>query len=254
MFWNIAFVSVPIVYISYTIFEKLYPGRTKQCFITSTWNMLQCCSYFEIKAVALYNKLRSFFPERINEPESIITFVKDGIEIDKYEVNAFLSLKKHNDLPKESCDADFILYELPVVKSKIKSDKFTTCIVRYEHHEQIAKIEYNALNDFKFSVIQFNLKESSENVTSINFNDVQYLVQGNIMFDRKFLKWYMYKNYWVVISDDDEYNVTFIDHNMNYVILDHNKYIVIKKNAYDIIDLNDKDNKDNQIEDTFTML
>jgi hypothetical protein len=77
------------------------------------------------------------------------------------------------------------------------------------------------------------------------------MITGNILFDRKFLKWYMNKYHKITIKNDDKYSVTFIDHNMNYIILNDTKHIIIKTNNYDVID-----NYDNKcsIEDSFTIL
>ena len=38
-----------------------------------------------------------------------------------------------------------------------------------------------------------------------------------------------------MIDDSDEYIITFIDHNMNYITLQNDCYIVIDKNNYKII-------------------
>jgi hypothetical protein len=243
MFWHITLLSLPVAYISYKWLERAYPNKTKQFFIIQGWKAIQFCSYVEIKAIAAYKKVQAYFPEKKHNLEPIITIIKDHSEIDSYKVTDFLALKNNKDLPTYDCD--FILYELPIVGN----DKFSKCMMRYNDIDSIVKIEYNALNEIRFSAIRFNFKDSEE-IISINFNDTQFLSQGNIVFDLAFLKWYMHKHHGIVLSDEDKYTITFIDHNMNYVILDENKHIVIKKNDYDIIDRNDKVS----LEEPFTLL
>ena len=242
MIWNITLLSLPVAYFSYKWLERVYPNKTKKFLMAQGWKVIQLCSYVEIKAVAAYKKIRTYFPETVQKREPIITIIKDMVEVDRYNVNEFLALKNNNNLPPY--EYDFILYELPIVGH----DKFSKCMVRYNHIDAIAKIEYNALNDIRFSAIRFNFKDP-EQMIGINFNENQFLSQGNVVFDLAFLKWYLYKYHYIVISDEDKYTITFIDHNMNYVILDENKHIVIKKNDYDIIDCNKV-----SLEEPFTIL
>jgi len=232
-----ALLSIPVVYFSKPIINYCYTPRTKTFLINTAWNIMQWCSYLEIKVISAYKKIKTYLPSTDIEPDTTITFVKDGSEILFYELSDFLLLKKLDEF--SSIKYDFILYEMPICKNDMSlSDKFTKCVLRYEDYTQIVKIKFNTVNEFKFSVIQFSLK-NSDTIISIDFNTIQYLVQGNIIFDQKFLKWYLHKYHNFFIRDEDEYTVTFIDHNMNYILLNENKYIIVKKNKYDIIEMSD---------------
>jgi len=226
-------ISIPIAFISHKLIEHYYPGKFKTAAAMAGWSLLQTCSYIEIKAVVFYKYIRSYFPQRITEAKSMITFIKNGEETDVLDINDFLRLKANNNNDNEFFDIsyDFILYEIPLQHH----DKYTRYIIRYDDYEHIAKIEYTAINTIKFSVIHFNLKESPEQVTHIHFNDIQFLISGNIVFDRKFVKWYLNKYHSMLISNEDKYNITFIDHTMNYITLDEEKHLLIKNNDYDII-------------------
>lgn len=239
---GIALLSLPLAYISHKIIEMLYPGQTKTLLIKSGWKIIQLCSYVEIKAISTYTKIRSFFPESINTQKAVISIICDYDEIAVYTIDEFLILRKHKELPESKYD--FILYELPIKKD----DKYTKCILRYENYEDIARIEYNSINNFKFNAIQFNFMEE-ERIVNINFNDTQYNVNGNILFDRKFLKWYMYKYHSIGIRRDDRYIITFIDHAMNYITLNEDKHIIIKKNGYDVVEnANEVDANANEVD------
>jgi hypothetical protein len=83
-------------------------------------------------------------------------------------------------------------------------------------------------------MIQIIINDSDE-IHNIDMGRNQYMINGNILFDRVFLKWYLNKYLNVRLEKEDKYVVTFIDHNMNYVTLLDYCYLFIKKNNYDII-------------------
>ena len=228
MFCLIAILLAPISYISYKVVEYCCPGKAKQFLMLHCWNALQCCSYVEIKAIEAYKKIRSYLPSINIEYKDRVVFIKGQQEM-AYVIDRFLRLKEQNMLL--DVEYDFILYE----KHVKGHDKITKRILRFENYDDINKLEYISSNNYKFNVIQFNFKDE-EQITSINFQDNQFILTGNILFDRKFLKWYMYNYHDIIINDDDSYFITFIDHLMRYVTIDENKHILIMKHNYDIIE------------------
>jgi hypothetical protein len=245
MYLNIALISLPVGYITHKIIEKIYPGKTKKLLITTGWNIMQCCSYLEVKVSMIYNKIRGFLPSLIKKEISLIKIIKDGDETACYNIDDFLMLKNKIN----TNDYDFIIYE-----HKNNEENNNTYMIRYDNHEEIAKIEYNRLNCIKLNVIKFNFKDSEKGY-NINFNDKQYLVNGNVLFDRMFLKWFMNKHYNLNINSEDKYNISFIDHEMNYISINETKCIVIKKDGYDIIEESIDDNSKSSTEDdSFTLL
>ena len=80
------------------------------------------------------------------------------------------------------------------------------------------KIEYKAANEYTFNSIQFKF-DNIEELYNINFYKNQFMVNGNILFDKDFMKWVMLKYYNVIVQDDDKYSISFIDQNMNYIVL-----------------------------------
>lgn len=227
MFCLIAILLAPISYISYKVVEYCSPGKAKQFLMLHGWNALQCCSYVEIKAIEAYKKIRSYLPSINIEYKDRVVFIKGEQEM-AYDIDRFLRLKEENML--WDVEYDFILYE----KHVKGHDKITKRILRFENYDDINKLEYISSNNYKFNVIQFNFKDE-EQITSINFQDNQFILTGNILFDRKFLKWYMYNSHDIIINDDRCYCITFIDHLMKYVTLDENQHILIMKHNYDII-------------------
>jgi hypothetical protein len=241
MYW---LLTIPVAILSHKLVSR-YFDKIKKWSVMTGWNVLQICSYLEIKAISTYKCIRSFFPQKPFQFKSTITFVKNGDETDVFEIDDFLCLKTHNEL--FDIRYDFILYEIPIENN----DKYTKHVIRYNNYEQIAKVEYTATNDFKLNVIQFSFKDSPEHVTSINFNDTNFYSSDNILFDRDFLKWYMKKYHSIIIIDDDKYNISFIDHNMSFININETSFIVIRNNDYKVIN---SVSNDALAEETFTLL
>jgi hypothetical protein len=225
-----ALLALPIAYVSHKVVEMFYPGKTKQIAIRSGWEIIQFCSYIEIKVVAAYSKIKPYFPTFNKKQKATITFICSEQEM-TYDIDSFFRERERNMLA--DIEYDFILYEMPVAEGT--DDKYASCVLRFQHHDQIEKIEYASCSNFKLNVIRFNFKESPDKVININFQDKQFIINGNILFDRNFLKWHMYKHHSISIHDDDCYTITFIDHKMNYVSFNEEQHILVMKHNYDII-------------------
>lgn len=232
MFWpTLAIATMPIAYVTNKLIDYLYPGKFNAYCAYYGWYVLEFCSRVELKAQQSYRYVSHYFPAlngKKKEEETFITLVKDGEEISKHEFTEFMKLKEAGSIMTGSYD--FILYELPISNN----DKYDRYIVRYNKHEDVLQIEYNALNEFNFNVMQFKFKDVDVTY-NIHFNKNQFTVNGNILFDRDFLKWYMNKYHNAIVQNEDKYTVSFIDQAMNYTVLTENNYIVIKNKSYDII-------------------
>ena len=77
----------------------------------------------------------------------------------------------------------------------------------------------------------------SDNPITIDLGRTQYMINGNVLFDRPFLKWYLNMRCHTVLDEEDKYVVTFIDHEMNYITLPDYCYLLVKKNGYDIVNI-----------------
>jgi len=238
----IALVSVPLAYFSKQIIEHLYPEKLNAYVAYYGWYVLEFCSRVELKAQNTYALIKQYLPATMRKKEySFITLVKEGEEVKRYELSEFMKLKEENHIVKGTYD--FILYELPITDN----DKYNNYIVRYNDHNDIMEIEYNAFNEFNFNVMQFKFKDVDVTY-NINFNKNQFMVDGNILFDRAFLKWYLNKYNNANVKDDDKYTIAFIDQAMNYTILTENDYIVIKNKSYEVISIRKIDDEEGEKE------
>lgn len=225
MFWTVILIA-PTLFCVKTAIDYIYPGKIKRFAMKTGWHAMELCSKIEIYTTRMYTTyMPILFPYK---PQAMIKFISDGEEIVNYTVPEFFKKKKTNTLTY-----DFILYEIPS-KKKDKYDKYDNYVFRYENINDVIHLEYNSLKCFELNMIQITINESDV-VHNIDMGRNQYMINGNILFDRAFLKWHLNKYSNVILEPEDKYVVTFIDHNMNYITLPDYCYLFIKKNNYDII-------------------
>ena len=157
-----------------------------------------------------------------NKPLPRLKFIENGKEIAEFIVSG-------DPIPTKY---DFVLHEIPAAKDDQLYDKY---ILRYEHHNDMKQIEYCAKNDFNLFTVQIILNDNINDIIRFNVRQNHFYINGNKLFDRKFIQWYLNIYHDIKLIPEDTYIVTFIDHNMNYIMLDEHDYIVIKENKYDII-------------------
>ena len=246
MFLTVVIISIPTIYLTNKIIKYLLPtnnnNKKNNILIKLGWKTLNLLSWFEIHINNIYNKIKNYLPilnKQINNPR--IKFIFEGNEINNYEINNSVYT---NTFPDKY---DFVLYELPLSDKELKYDKH---IIRYSVHSDIMEIEYNAQNDFNLLSIQIDIKNNkNKSVTyEINFGRTNYYIDGNILFDYKFLQWYLNTFNKVKLAKDDKYTVTFIDNNMNYITLHENEFILINKKNYDIIKTDTTTDKNNVLD------
>jgi len=227
MIWGFLF-TIPIIVVTHKLMSYFYPERMRKLTRKTGWNTLELCSRAEIYISKFYNKIKYYLPN-ILSPN--ITFINDGDEILNYSLSEYITIQKNQE---NTLKYDFVLYEVNIITmdNYSKYDKYT---IRYDSENDIMPFEYkDSENTLDLNMIQLTFKETMTPY-KIDFGRNNFNISGNILFDRKFLKWYMKINYSIVLDDSDEYIITFIDHNMNYITLQNDCYIVIDKNNYKII-------------------
>ena len=233
MFWTFIVVATPTLFLLKTAIDYFYPKQLKRVTMRLGWNAMELCAKAEIYATRMYNQYVPTLLAR-NSPQQIIKFICDGDEIRTYTINEFM--KKRNDIKQEQLNYDFILYETPIIK-KDEYAKYDNYIIRYENIDDVLYIEYTSvLKCFELNMIQITINESETPIT-LDLGRDQYMMSGNILFDRVFLKWYLNKYCNTLLDSTDKYIITFIDHDMNYITLQDYCYLLIKKNGYDIVNV-----------------
>jgi hypothetical protein len=170
--------------------------------------------FYSIKKIIFYKK-----------PEATLKIIYDGEEFANYTFEDFLYFKKY-------ITCDFILYSIPV-----EHKKYDNYVVRYERAEDVLEVEYTTLKCLELTDVNITVNDSE--TYPIDFGRNQYFINGNVLFDRKFLKWYLKMNHKVCL-DDDNYKITFRDHEKKFITLPDYCYLLIKINKYIIIKLINK--------------
>ena len=229
-----AILSIPLLFITHKIVNYFSPGKLNKVLMHYGWNALELCSRAEIYYMPLYNTyIRPWF---VRKPQAaiVIRFIRNGEETAEYSYPDFLKKKKDSNY-------DFILCEIPV-KTVGTYDKYDTYTLRCEKDTDVTyeklfnEYDSSANSAIELNTIQFTFKNSTDNY-SIDFKRNQFMNKDNVLFDRPFLKWYLKQYHSTPLTDKDKYTVTFIDHNMNYIIIPEYCYILVNKHGYDIINV-----------------
>ena len=226
MFWTTLIILGPTLYFVKTALDYVYPDQVRIIAMKIGWNTMDFCSRAEIVATQFYN---NYIPTLLakSPPQAMLTFICDGDEIETCSIN---ELKKHKNI-----NYDFILYDIPI-KKKDNYDKYDNYVVRYERIADVLPIEYNSLKCIELNMLQMTINGADIPIT-IDLGRTQYMINGNVLFDRPFLKWYLNMRCHISLEPEDKYLITFIDHEMNYITLPDSCYLLVKKNGYDIVNI-----------------
>ena len=195
------------------------------------WISLKTYSYCEIKIDNLNNNIIyyiNYYIKRNNSIENNIGInnnyivVKDGLEVEKLS---------YNDITTKKFEYDMILLEY-----KKHDDEFLneTYLIRYNNFYEIVndKEDYEKSNiNILNPVLKLNKKTYSLKIKNYN-----YIIIGNIIFDKIFIEWWLnkYQNY--KLNKNDEYEIYFFDclkdielikvNNKNSIYVDNDNYIL----------------------------
>jgi hypothetical protein len=236
MFWTTLIITPSLLFFGKKVIDYYYPGDLGYLAMKIGWNALELCTKIEMYSTQLYTK---YMPKA--KPQPRIKFIHDGDEIMNYTFDDFLKYKKndaYDSTDYASSHYDFILYEIPI-EPKDNYEKYDNYVLRYQNiNDIIAVIELNSLKCLELNMIQITVNDSAE--YSIDLGRNQYMIIGNIVLDRPFLKWYLNTYCSTILAAEDKYIVTFIDHNMNYIHLPEYCYLLIKNKNYVIVnEIND---------------
>ena len=202
MGWIAVIFIAPIALMAVVHF--FYPGAIKKCIMD------------------IYNNFD------LAEPKpSTITFICDGQEVAHYNFMDFLEKKD-----KIKINYDFILYEIPV-RDHAKYDKY---LIRYNAIDDVICSHFNSLKYIEFTEIQLFIN-AEDTPYPIELERTQYMVSGNVLFDRVFIKWYLNNYCKTILSDEDRYIVMFTDHEQKHVVVPDFCYLFIKKKSYNIVNV-----------------
>jgi hypothetical protein len=159
-----------------------------------------------------------FYRNKKNNTEAMLKIIYDGEEVANYTFKEFSNKKKY-------ITYDFILYSIPV-----EDDNY---VLRYDDADDILAVEYTSLKCIELTDVQIRVNDIE--TYTIDFGRNQYFINGNVLFDRKFLKWYLNMFCGIHLAEEDKYRITFNDPEKKSINLPDYCYLLIKRNNYIIV-------------------
>jgi hypothetical protein len=234
MFWSI--IIIPITgFFTKKVVDYFYPNKINEIVqkysYNCGWIILEKISWCETYLYNFYYRYKEYIPFSININNQQIIFVKDGEEIEKLKFNEFMIKQTNKDILSEY---DFILHHIPI-QTIDKYDKYASCVKRYNNSNDIVEYSFvKAPKCIEFTMVVLSIKNSHKTYC-IDYGNKQFNINGNVLYDCSFLKWVLKKYHNISITDSDEYTLSFIDHNMNYITIPNTCYILLENDEYKLV-------------------
>jgi len=227
-FW----INVCLSYYAYNN-NFYYKKNIDNIFCSLMWILLKLYSKLEI----IYKKLNKTDVKKIT-----IKIIENGEIIKKYD-NEYLN--KHNDENKFAINTDIMIGN-PINKYMIigeYSDGENIKIVRFKNVNDI-KLDgdYYTESGVKLLGIQLNIKNNGkikQSLPILFYKNCNHFIENNILFDRKFINYYLKTEKMDVLEIDDNYEIVFFDNDINTHTITDPQYIKINKEDFETIENND---------------
>jgi len=208
------------LFLMYCISNTLAPEKTQTFLIDAGWASIKLYHILKLKSEKfvkqrlqyyfgdeykhLFNKSNPFELERSY-------YVKNGQETTTLQKDAEMVLTFFHNLKSEE-------NQTPVLITK-EADSFSTALIE------------NKYCTFKFIGISLTNKNNEIDINL--FKPYNFYLEGNVILDEVFLKWYCKRFYNVELESD--YKLRIIDDNANFLNLDKNNMLLLNKNDYELI-------------------
>ena len=227
-FW----INVCLSYYAYNN-NFYYKKNIDNIFCSLMWILLKLYSKLEI----IYKKLNKTDVKKIT-----IKIIENGEIVKKYD-NEYLN--KHNDENKFAINTDIMIGN-PINKYMIigeYSDGENIKIVRFKNVNDI-KLDgdYYTESGVKLLGIQLNIKNNGkikQSLPILFYKNCNHFIENNILFDRKFINYYLKTEKMDVLEIDDNYEIVFFDNDINTHTITDPQYIKINKEDFETIENND---------------
>ena len=240
-FFDIRYIYILInTFLSYYVYNNIY-----YALCSLMWILLKLYSKLEI----IYKKIK-----KTHVKEITIKLIHNGEIVKKYD-NEYLN--KHNDENKFAINTDIMIGN-PINKYMIigeYSDGENIKIVRFKNVNDI-KLDgdYYAESGVKLLGIQLNIKNNGkikQSLPILFYKNCNHFIENNILFDRKFINYYLKTEKMDVLDLDDNYEIVFFDNDINTHTITDPQYIKINKEDFETIENNDNYEILNNTNDSF---
>ena len=160
--------------------------------------------------------------------ESSVSFIKNGAVVIKHSM--YMNQIHHHDMPwhladdKNKIDFDFILYYFPRAQL---NGKYEADVRILEDWLPLPAVQ---VVDLTLLAVQIIFNDTADDVIKLNFCKDNYCVQGNVLFSRKFMQWYLKEKHSRKLLDSDTFVVSFINKNMDVVTLRQESILILDDN------------------------
>jgi hypothetical protein len=198
--------------------------------VNGIWNLLKLETITRMSFNKLINSIHNVF---IN-PTKMMFIKKEPV--DNKDVSYYMNgrlvkklsyLEALNYQPQE--EYNLIIYKMRNVKGD-NTDYFKI----FENHEDINDcFEHSQL---KFISVEISIDELDKKV-SLNLNDVNLYVDGNKLFTRPFITWFLMEKYGINLKEETKYTIYTIDNQINMDKFENSdnivEYAVVSVSGYD---------------------
>ena len=228
-FW----INVCLSYYAYNN-NFYYKKNIDKIFCSLMWILVKLYSKLEI----IYKKLKKTDVKKIT-----IKLIENGEIVKKYD-NEYLN--NYND------EKEFIIKNTEVMINKYMiigeySDGENIKIVRFKNFNDIKlDADYYTESEVKLLGIQLNIKNNGnikQSLPILFYKNCNHFIENNILFDRKFINYYLKTEKMDVLEIDDNYEIVFFDNDINTHTITEPQYIKINKGDFETIENNE--NNDN---------
>ena len=191
--------------ISYLILKKLFPSTVK-CIQS---NVL-------FKSFKLYSNCRQYIKNIITINTKKLNFIKNGNLNLELKINNLEDIVDLSERIKRDISYDMIFY--------IDNNNY----IRYDCLDDLIKnnLQYN---DDLINFINIKI-EYDDNTFTINLkNNNNYYIENNILFDKKFMKYYFNKYLNIDFDDKISYKIQILDNKFEELKLTNENYLIIGK-------------------------
>jgi hypothetical protein len=208
-------------YIAHEYLKKYYPGITK-----FENNVL----WYSFKSYSIINKYKSVLVKKIlklfeTETDDNINLYMNGDLVETYTLKEVIY--KKTSYPQHN----LVLYNYKVPNSE--KNNVAVCSTIDELLDNLSD-NYSSISRTKIYSAIIKMKSWSGDEYEIDLSDNNYMLEGNKLFDKSFIKYCLKNNIQEELKDEDEYTVTFFDQDMEQVTIDQNNYIILTKDSYKI--------------------
>ena len=226
---------VSTVHLVSVIGETFFPETTNKIKYYLIWNGLKLYTIVKMRINSFIKKCikkcKLMLYNDSNKED--IHFIHDGIIVKSYTV---LSLKNKDFVNNETFPkCDFILCYTPTYTD----DKYNYNVIRLENAEQLINYCNDSLDKFTASPVNFlgikiKFYNSPKKSLDINFGKVNFFMNGNTLFDKAFVNYYLNKFHYIILSEHEDYEISFLGPSMEIVCITGAHYIELKEDKYSI--------------------